>query len=556
MTLKLTLFRTPITAIGLGMLLLAGSVVGLALADAQVGRAIQARYDSYLLADELRQSSDDLTRLARTFVATGDAKWEQQYFEVLDIRNGKRPRPAHYERIYWDFRAADATPPGGDGEAMSLTDRMRRAGFTEQEFARLKQAQDNSNDLVSTETIAMNMIKGLYDDGAGRFTRQAPPDRARALQLMNDGNYHAFKAKIMDPVNQFMVLLDERTQAAVQAAQARQSQWAGAVGVLTLLVTLCSAWAMRQWWWINRRLGGAPDDVVQIVRRLGDGDLGTTAAPPGCAPDSVLARLLELRERLAGIIDSVRSNAESVATASREIAQGNLDLSTRTEQQASALEETAATMNQLGGAASDSAQHAEKARDLAQHASSVVEDGGRAMDQVVQTMKGIDASSKQISDIVSVIDGIAFQTNILALNAAVEAARAGEQGRGFAVVASEVRSLAQRSAASAREIKTLIAANVSRVEGGAQLVDEAGRKMEQIVESIRGVNEIVADIQRASAEQSSSVQQVGRIVGELDRGTQQNAALVEQSAAAAEALKRQAAGLVDAVAVFRVSRPA
>jgi methyl-accepting chemotaxis protein len=242
-----------------------------------------------------------------------------------------------------------------------------------------------------------------------------------------------------------------------------------------------------------------------------------------------------------------------VATASAQIAQGNQDLSSRTEEQASALQQTAATMEQLGTTVRSNADSAKQANQLALGASAVAAQGGDVVGKVVTTMQGINDSSRKIGDIIGVIDGIAFQTNILALNAAVEAARAGEQGRGFAVVASEVRSLAQRSAEAAKEIKALIGRSVEQVEQGTALVDQAGKTMGEIVGSIQRVSDIVAEITAASAEQSDGVQQVGDAVSQMDQATQQNAALVEESAAAAESLKGQAQQLVQAVAVFKLS---
>jgi aerotaxis receptor len=256
---------------------------------------------------------------------------------------------------------------------------------------------------------------------------------------------------------------------------------------------------------------------------------------------------------LRSLVDDVSVQTEGVHLASSEIASGNNDLSARTEQTASSLEETAASMEQLGATVRQNAENAHQANQLAQSASTVAVQGGEVVSQVVETMKGINNSSKKIADIISVIDGIAFQTNILALNAAVEAARAGEQGRGFAVVASEVRSLAGRSAEAAREIKSLISASVERVEQGAALVDKAGMTMTEVVSSINRVTAIVGEISSASVEQSSGVAQVGQAVGQMDQATQQNAALVEQSAAAAESLKSKARQLVDAVRVFKLT---
>jgi methyl-accepting chemotaxis protein len=292
----------------------------------------------------------------------------------------------------------------------------------------------------------------------------------------------------------------------------------------------------------------------QAAENIADGDLTHPIVAAGNdETGQLLQALAAMQSRLASIVGNVRHSAEGVATASAEIASGNNDLSARTEQQASALEETAASMEELGSTVRQNADNARQANQLAMSASTVAKQGGDVVGQVVETMKGINDSSKKIADIISVIDGIAFQTNILALNAAVEAARAGEQGRGFAVVAGEVRSLAQRSAEAAKEIKGLIGTSVERVERGTALVDKAGATMTEVVSAIRRVTDIMGEISAASSEQSSGVSQVGEAITQMDQATQQNAALVEQSAAAADSLKTQAGQLVDAVAVFRLS---
>ena len=260
-----------------------------------------------------------------------------------------------------------------------------------------------------------------------------------------------------------------------------------------------------------------------------------------------------MRDSLSGIVGQVRSGAEGVSSASAEIAQGNHDLSARTEHQASALEQTAASMEELNATVKQNAETTKQANQLAQSASQVAVKGGQVVAQVVDTMKGINESSHKISDIISVIDGIAFQTNILALNAAVEAARAGEQGRGFAVVASEVRSLAGRSAAAAKEIKSLINASVERVTQGTTLVDQAGVTMTEVVSSIKRVTDLMGEISAVSNEQSLGVGQIGEAVQQMDQVTQQNAALVEEMAAAASSLKSQANELVETVAVFQLN---
>ena len=302
-----------------------------------------------------------------------------------------------------------------------------------------------------------------------------------------------------------------------------------------------------------RQLGGEPDVASDITRRIAQGDLTVDIALKSDDRSSLLYAIKTMRDSLLTIVGQVRSGSESVATASAEIAHGNSDLSARTESQASALEQTAASMEELSSTVRHNADNARQANQLAQSASGVAAQGGAVVAQVVDTMKGINDSSRKIADIIGVIDGIAFQTNILALNAAVEAARAGEQGRGFAVVATEVRSLAGRSAEAAKEIKTLIGDSVQRVEQGNALVDQAGATMNEVVHSIKRVTDIMAEISAASAEQSAGVSQVGEAVTQMDQATQQNAALVEEMAAAAASLKSQAHELVDTVAVFRLA---
>ena len=343
-----------------------------------------------------------------------------------------------------------------------------------------------------------------------------------------------------------------RSQLQQTAAQAQRELATGA-GVVAVLLALV-VWIMVL---VTRTTTVSLRQALEVARSVAEGDL--TAKAQTRASDEIghlLASLDTMRGSLIQVVFSVRAGSESVANASAEIAQGNNDMSARTESQASALEQTAASMEELSGTVSQNADSARQANQLAMNASTVAIQGGDVVGQVVQTMKGINDSSRKIADIISVIDGIAFQTNILALNAAVEAARAGEQGRGFAVVATEVRSLAGRSADAAKEIKLLINASVERVAQGTALVDQAGATMTEVVESIRRVTAIMGEISSASAEQAMGVAQVGEAVSQMDQVTQQNAALVEEMAAAASALKNQANELVQAVSVFKIDAPA
>jgi methyl-accepting chemotaxis protein len=336
---------------------------------------------------------------------------------------------------------------------------------------------------------------------------------------------------------------------AVDADAAKGEFWLGAISALGVLASVALAWIL------TRSMTGPVARAARLADAVAAGDLSQSLKVEGRDELAALtASLVGMNRNLHDLVGKVRRSADSIATASTQIAQGNHDLSQRTEQQAAALEETAASMEELSSTVQQNAGNAMQANQLALSASDVAIKGGEVVGQVVETMKDINDSSRKIADIIGVIDGIAFQTNILALNAAVEAARAGEQGRGFAVVASEVRSLARRSADAAKEIKTLITASVERVEHGSSLVDQAGTTMIEVVSSIKRVTDIMGEISAASSEQSAGVAQVGTAVTQMDQATQQNAALVEESAAAAESLKTQARDLVDAVAVFRLDR--
>ncbi len=321
------------------------------------------------------------------------------------------------------------------------------------------------------------------------------------------------------------------------------------LAVLAALVTLVLS--LRMMSTLRKELGGDPAAARAALQAIAQGDLDTRIDNQG-GSESLMGVMAQMDASLKKLVTEVRDSASSIATASSEIAQGDADLSARTESQAAALEQTSASMEQLSDTVKQNANNAAQANQLALNASAVAVQGGEVVAQVVDTMRGINEASRKISDIISVIDGIAFQTNILALNAAVEAARAGEQGRGFAVVASEVRSLAGRSAEAAKEIKTLINTSVERVEQGSALVDQAGTTMHDVVTSIKRVTDIVGEISAASNEQSMGVSQVGEAVSQMDQVTQQNAAMVEEMAAAAASLKAQAQDLVQTVSVFKL----
>ncbi|MBC3873765.1 methyl-accepting chemotaxis protein [Undibacterium flavidum] len=380
---------------------------------------------------------------------------------------------------------------------------------------------------------------------------------SRATDGVNDSLRSLYNGSSLESLTSLLDAISKsveyQSKGADAAYQSSQDLYASArLSIVALLICSVAIGAVLALL-ITRSITGPVGRAVALAEAVAAGDLTNNIVNDNQDEIGQLLRaMMKMNNDLALVVSNVRTGSESVATASAEIAQGNLDLSSRTEEQASSLEETAASMEELSSTVSQNADNSRQANQLAQSASGVAKKGGSVVAQVVETMKGINDSSRKIVDIISVIDGIAFQTNILALNAAVEAARAGEQGRGFAVVASEVRTLAQRSAAAAKEIKELIGASVDRVEQGTILVDQAGVTMAEVVQSIEQVANIMHEISAASTEQSQGVSQVGEAVTQMDEVTQQNAALVEEMAAAANGLENQAKDLVASVAVFKL----
>jgi methyl-accepting chemotaxis protein len=357
--------------------------------------------------------------------------------------------------------------------------------------------------------------------------------------LIPDWDWHVFTGVYVDDIDQAfrMTLLRDMLLAAI------------VVGILTasMLVLIRN---------IRTSLGGEPDYAAELCKQIATGDLrGEVDLKPGDT-GSLMASLKAMHDGLSRVVSNVRENAEGVASASLQIAQGNLELSGRTEEQAASLEQTAASMEELTATVRHNTDNAKQAATLAGTASNIARRGGEVVGRVVETMSDISGSSAKMSEIIAVIEGISFQTNILALNAAVEAARAGEQGRGFAVVAGEVRTLAQRSATAAREIKDLIGDSMTRVDAGSRLVEEAGNTINEVVRSVQRVTDIVSEISSASEEQSTGIEQVNQAIVQMDQVTQQNAALVEEASAAAQSMSQQAQGLRDAVAFFKVDNSA
>jgi methyl-accepting chemotaxis protein len=384
------------------------------------------------------------------------------------------------------------------------------------------------------------------------IARQRAGDTAGAQRVLLDQARPAF-VDWLNAIDRFIDLEEQLNS--VQGSAAREVGRTFQVLMLVLTALAISIGGVIAYWIthdITRALGGEPSQVKHLADAIRSGDLFQAVRVRPGDSDSILATMERMRNALHEVVESVRQHADGVSTTSIQISQGNANLSTRTESQAASLQQTSASMEQLTGTVKQNSDSARQASAVATAAEEIATRGSQTVQSVVETMDGISASSERMAEIISVIEGIAFQTNILALNAAVEAARAGEEGRGFAVVASEVRSLAQRSANAAKEIKALIGESVQRVQAGSFRVRDAAATMAEILQSVRQVNEIMAEIAAASEEQSIGIEQVGQTIVQMDEATQQNAALVEQASAATRSLEEQAFALRSAVGAFRI----
>ncbi|MTV40753.1 methyl-accepting chemotaxis protein [Duganella radicis] len=426
---------------------------------------------------------------------------------------------------------ASSTKRGGE-----LLGKIKELLVTDEERKIYEEITELRNKYQKAKTDVMNARKG--------------GDAAKAEQLFKDAfspSADAYQNRVKDFLGMQRKAIDD-TAHAIDAANDRSNTLLLVLAVLMVSMGSVAAWI------ITRSITAPLKSAVEIATTVANGDL-TTQFTPQTNKDEIgdlMKALRGMNDSLRTVVSQVQIGTNTIATASNEIASGNMDLSQRTEEQASSLEETASSMEELTSTVRQNAENARQANQLAQAASDVAEKGGAIVGQVVDTMGSINDSSRKIFDIISVIDGIAFQTNILALNAAVEAARAGEQGRGFAVVASEVRNLAQRSAAAAKEIKELISNSVEQVDAGSKLVQQAGSTMDDVVSSVRRVTDIMGEITSASSEQSIGIDQVNTAIGQMDSVTQQNAALVEQAAAAAASMQEQAARLADVASSFKL----
>jgi len=578
MTIK-NLFLALLAALTLLLCLVLLSVISLKSASDEVARSVDLRYRSYLLADELRQSSDDLTRLARTYAVTGDAKYEKQYFDILDIRNGKKPRPEHYERIYWDFVAAGIDKPQPDGATASLQALMKEAGFSEQEFAKLKEAQNNSDALVKNETIAMNAVKGLFDDGTGQFTKKGDPDLELARKLTHDENYHKYKAQIMKPVDEFLELLDKRTSAAVeQAKQAETRMQYWVTGLVLFSIAFLVVALLTVYRRIIAALGGEPAVASEVVKQVAAGDLSVEIPVANTDSTSLLAAMKVMQSNLQKLIGEIQTDADMVASAAKKMTIAAEDVACSSNQQsasslviAAAMEQSTVSINLMSDSANRAQTISGDSELLMNETSGVVSEAvnriakiATVVEQASQTVRTLGQESENVSKIVLVIKEVADQTNLLALNAAIEAARAGEQGRGFAVVADEVRRLAERTTQSTQEITTMISSMqssardavtciedaVANVNEGVILTKRVGESVSQLGASSHEVKGVIIDVSSALREQNAASNEIARNVEQIAQTGERNSGAVGAVAKAATELQQLANSLTDSARHF------
>ncbi|RZR33738.1 methyl-accepting chemotaxis protein [Vibrio vulnificus] len=499
--------------IGLGIVISVVTVLQLNGLLQTVNQMSQVRYQSYQAADELRQSSDDLTRLGRTYVLTGDEAYEKMYMDILAIRNGDKPRPQNYHTIYWDLVLNYGQKPKADGARISLQKMMENLGFTQSEFQLLKQAQQNSDALVNMEVKAMNAVKGLYPDSSGNYTRRAEPDMAMAAKLLHSKEYHQEKAKIMAPIDEFFKELEARTSRQFEAAahDVRTTVMIGNVSLIVVFVIAIIGYVL-----VNRKVVKPIDQMANILKEVDvnsdltlrvDDKSNNELGVIGTAINKVLISYAKTINKINQVNDTISNISEAI----QSITHKNISMAGQQNQEmemaATAMEEMTAALSNVAQSTNMAEQYAGSAEKEASTSKSVFDKTTREFSDLEgeftntsQIIQQLAEESSNVGNVLDVIKAIAEQTNLLALNAAIEAARAGEQGRGFAVVADEVRSLAQRTQDSTGEIESIIMTLQEKAKQSTSTIQSSADKMQSTRSNMGVANEALGTIQGSAVE--------------------------------------------------------
>ncbi|MEI0525728.1 methyl-accepting chemotaxis protein [Brachyspira murdochii] len=520
----------------------------------EYSRIYQHTIKSSAIARQYQQNSAFLTQFVRSYVATGDAKYEQAYNDCIAISGGTKPTPLNYDRgIYWSIYFGSGQKPSYDGETKSYSNVMRDLNFSKEMFDYLTLSKSRSEELVKLEVQAMEIIKSIPRNPDGSIPDEYKARQLEAIELVNGKSYEQSVSQIMIPINQFFDKLDSDNNFNLQNAAKEVRKDTILFFICLFIVGFSVVIFLAS---LGRKIGKNLRLCVSLASEISQGNLTVkidSSKYRGHSEfDSLLSSFDEMVSRLREIITRVLESSREISEAATEIAQGNTDLSSRTETQASHLEETASSMEQIASTIKSSADNSLRGNQMMQDSEKSVQEAGEIIEATTNNIELVFEASNKITDITKIIENIAFQTNILALNAAVEAARAGEQGKGFAVVASEVRNLAQTSQSSVKDITSLIADSNDKI----RIATETARKSKEIFmdieQKIEDTSKIMQDISAMAVEQQAGVDQVNMAVSQMDQSTQQNATLVEQATASSEALMGQAKELVDLMHFFKV----
>lgn len=523
--------------------ILSGAIVGvmhtLDQANNKLSYAYEARYHSYLLANELRYSAEDLTKYARAYVIAGDPRDEELYHTIIGIRNGTRARPNDYAHFNWEVFTTGKRQNQDEEIYVALRDLMEKVGFTREEMHKLEEAMNITDELGAIDIAAFNAVNGRYKDISGEYTVIGTPNQKLAQSMMFDKHYLEIVDRLMKPIDAFLKMVNDRTQSDVLSAKEAYTKLEMILFILlgaTLIVLqVCLLFSYRL---IRVQVGGEPKEVMAVLRKVAKGDL--TVNVPVSAKDtgSILFSTKQLIATWVHVITDVSSTSSSLAAASEEISSSSQALSHSSSQQASSVEETSTSIERIALTIEKNAENARITDEIASQSASAANEGGEVVRETVLAMK-------QIAGKINIIDDIAYQTNLLALNAAIEAARAGEHGKGFAVVAAEIRKLAERSQASAQEI-------IFVAENSVSLAEKAGELLEQIVPSIRRTADLVQEISTASKEQSIGIEQINDAVSQMAASTQMGASASQELSSTSEEMSAQAFQLNEMMGFFQI----